>query len=264
MKGLWSSLRVVMELTFDQLCWSKRTLFIELLALLPPLIALIWRILIGTGIARPLVSAGGLFSAMMITAYLQFLLLMVCLFYGTALIADEVENKTLTYLTTRPIPKPLLVLGKYAAFALIAIGIVFHSVLLSYLVLYSMDGWQNITQHSGLLFKDLSVLMLGIFAYGAVFCFLGTATKRPLLIGLLFSAGWESLITYLPGATRKFTIMHFLQSLFPHVSGQEIALIFPNQSAGIEEATIMLCFYTLFFLGLSVYWFTRKQYIFDQ
>ncbi len=264
MKRYAASLWVVIELTFDQLLWSRKTLFIEALALLPPMIALGWRILIASGIARPLVSAGGLFSAMMVTAYLQFLLLMVCLFYGTALVADEVENKTLTYLTTRPVPKALLLLGKYLAFLLIGIGIMFHSILLNYLILYSSDGWMRIFTGSGTLFKDLSVILLGLMAYGAIFCFLGASTKRPLVIGLIFCAGWESLITYLPGMTRKLTVMHFLQSLFPHVSGQEMALIFPNQSAGIGEALFMLTFYAAVFLGLSLHQFSHRQYLFDQ
>jgi len=45
------ALAVVMEITFDQLLWSKRTILIELLALLPPAIAATWRITIAAGIA---------------------------------------------------------------------------------------------------------------------------------------------------------------------------------------------------------------------
>jgi len=264
MKRLWFELRTTIELAFDQLFWSRKTLFIEILALLPPVIALCWRIGISSGVARALVSAGGLFSAMMTTAYLQFLVLMVSLFYGTALVADEVENKTLTYITTRPVPKWLLLTGKYIAYILIGLGISFHSILLNYIILYSMDGWGHLLDHSLILCNDLAVVLLGLITYGAIFCFLGAAVKRPLVVGLIFCAGWESLITYLPGITRKFTVMHFLQSLFPHISGQEIALLFPNQSAGIGESVGMLLFYSAIFFGLALYVFTRKQYLFEQ
>jgi ABC-2 type transport system permease protein len=264
MKSFWRELQTTTELSFEQLFWSRKTLFVEILALLPPVIALFWRIGVSSGIARALVSAGGLFSAMMTTAYLQFLVLMVSLFYGTALIADEVENKTLTYITTRPVPKWILLVGKYLAYVLIGTGITFHSIFMTYIILYSMEGWDRLFDQSAVLCKDLAVVLLGIVAYGAIFCFLGTATKRPLVIGLTFCAGWESLITYLPGVTRKLTVMHFLQSLFPHISGQEIALLFPNQSAGIGESLGMILFYTTLFFGLSLYVFHRKQYLFDQ
>jgi ABC-2 type transport system permease protein len=257
-------LAVVMEITFDQLLWSKRTIFIELLALLPPAIAAIWRISIAIGMARPLISESGLFSALMVTAYLQFLMLLVSLFYGTALVADEVDNKTLTYLTTRPVPKHLLLSGKLTACLLVCIFMIYHSLLLTYFILYSMKGVDGLMAGSAVLLKDLLVMLLGIIAYSCIFSFLGAVTKRPLLIGLIFCAGWESLITYLPGLTRKFTVMHFLQSMFPHISGQDMALLIPNQNATLEESLTMIAFYSALFLGLSLYAFTHREYVFEQ
>src|SRR5438874_1179966 len=127
-----AALGVVLEMTFGQLLWSKKTLFVEFLALIPPAIAAVWRISIEAGFARPLLSPAALFSALMVTAYLQFFMLMVALFYGTALVADEIENKTLTYLTTRPVDKVTLLLGKLAAYFLICSLLIFHSILLTY------------------------------------------------------------------------------------------------------------------------------------
>ena len=40
----------------------------------------------------------------------------LAVFYGTALMADEVEDKTLTYLFTRPIPRGAVLIGKYLAY----------------------------------------------------------------------------------------------------------------------------------------------------
>ena len=36
--------------------------------------------------------------------FVRFIVPVLGVFYGTALIADEVEDKTITYLFTRPIP----------------------------------------------------------------------------------------------------------------------------------------------------------------
>ena len=36
--------------------------------------------------------------------FLRFIVPVLGIFYGTALMADEVEDKTITYLFTRPIP----------------------------------------------------------------------------------------------------------------------------------------------------------------
>ena len=48
--------------------------------------------------------------------YLRFIVPVLGVFYGTALIADEVEDKTITYLFTRPIPRGAVLLGKYLAY----------------------------------------------------------------------------------------------------------------------------------------------------
>ena len=46
-----------------------------------------------------------IFGLMIWVFYLRFTVPVLGVFYGTSLIADEVEDKTITYLFTRPIPK---------------------------------------------------------------------------------------------------------------------------------------------------------------
>jgi ABC-type transport system involved in multi-copper enzyme maturation permease subunit len=58
--------------------------------------------------------------------------------------------------------------------------------------------------------------------------------------------------------------MHFLQSMFPHISGQDMALLIPNQNATLEESLTMIAVYAALFLGLSIYTFTRREYVFEQ
>ena len=48
--------------------------------------------------------------------YVRFIVPVLGVFYGTALIADEVDDKTITYLFTRPIPRGAVLLGKYLAY----------------------------------------------------------------------------------------------------------------------------------------------------
>ena len=48
--------------------------------------------------------------------FLRFIVPVLGVFYGTALMADEVEDKTITYLFTRPIPRGAVLVGKYLAY----------------------------------------------------------------------------------------------------------------------------------------------------
>jgi hypothetical protein len=66
------------------------------------------------------------------------------------------------------------------------------------------------------LLKDLGILVAGLAAYGAVFAFIGATLRRPLLFGLIFVFGWETLAMVLPGYLRQVTVAHYLQGLVPH------------------------------------------------
>ncbi len=57
-----------------------------------------------------------MFGLMIWVFYLRFIVPVLGVFYGTSLMADEVEDKTITYLFTRPIPRGAVLVGKYLAY----------------------------------------------------------------------------------------------------------------------------------------------------
>ena len=96
----------VLDLGLGQMLWSRRTVFMALVAGGPVLIAALLRIVstlpaFGGGAGeidgRP-VSLDGpdIFGLMIWTFYLRFTVPVLGVFYGTALIADEVEDRTIT------------------------------------------------------------------------------------------------------------------------------------------------------------------------
>ena len=50
------------------------------------------------------VGGTAVFGMMIWLLYIRFIVPVLGVFYGTSLIADEVDDKTITYLFTRPIP----------------------------------------------------------------------------------------------------------------------------------------------------------------
>ena len=65
---------------------------------------------------------------------------MLGVFYGTSLMADEVEDKTITYLFTRPIRRGAVLVGKYLAYLGCTVFVVLPSVVLVYLLIVPMRG----------------------------------------------------------------------------------------------------------------------------
>ena len=141
--------------------------------------------------------------------YLRFTVPVLGVFYGTSLIADEVEDKTITYLFTRPIRRGAVLVGKYLAYLACTFFVVLPSVMIVYLLVVPMQG--SLGGSFLDLLKDLALLALGLAVYGAVFAFIGARFKRPLLVGLIFIFGWEQAALAFPGYLKKFTVAYYLQ-----------------------------------------------------
>ncbi|MCJ7680187.1 MAG: ABC transporter permease [Candidatus Aminicenantes bacterium] len=203
-----------------------------------------------------------IFSNIIVAFYLQFLVLILALFFGTSICSEEVEGKTLTYLTTRPVPKAALLLGKYAAYTLLIVIMMAVGVVMSFLIL-NAEGLTDPARWS-ILFRDLGVLTLGLVCYTAFFTFIGTFLKRSILFGLIFSFGWENVIQYFPGSTQRFVIAHYIKSLLPSpTTGRFSFLLFQLEPTPPGTAVVVLLVLTAVFLALACLIFTKKEYILE-
>src|SRR5262249_40015406 len=104
---VYASLRIF-DFSLGEMLWSPRTVFMGLIVGLPVLLSFIVRPLFEAGLPAIRVgrgAAGGplVFGLMIWVFFVRFAVPVLGVFYGTSLIADEVEDKTITYLFTRPI-----------------------------------------------------------------------------------------------------------------------------------------------------------------
>jgi len=202
------------------------------------------------------------FSNIIVFFYLQFLILILALFFGTSVCSEETEGKTLTYLTTRPIPKSALILGKYSAYTLLIIMMVNVGVILSFAIL-NLSHLLDFSRYR-VLVRDMGVLTLGLICYTSFFTFIGTFLKKSILFGLIFSFGWENIIQYFPGSTQRFTIVHYLKSLLPQPGrGRFSFLLFRLEPSSLGLSITMLLLITAVFLGLACLVFSQKEYILE-
>ena len=206
--------RRVFELALGEMLWARRTAFMALAAGAPILIAILTRLATVNGTAVLIVNGNrigsqAIFETAVSVLYLRFIVPALGLFYGTSLIADEIEDKTITYLFTRPIARGAIVLGKYLAYLVCALAIVLPSLVLVFVI---MVPFENMGTLFGGVLTDLGIIALGLAAYGSVFLWAGVSFGRPLVGGLVFVFGWEQLALLLPGYLRYLTIAHYLQA----------------------------------------------------
>jgi len=261
----WRSFRSIFAFFFFAGHKAKKTKVFFVIGCLPVLLALIIKLNQAFFGGRT-IDGMGVFSNIIMAFYLQFLILILALFYGSSVCLEEIEGKTLTYLTTRPVSKSAIVVGKYAAYvvfvvAMVAAGVVFSFLILNFEDLLDFSIWT-------VLGKDLGVLALGLICYTAFFTFLGTFFKRSILFGLVFAFGWENVVQYFPGATQRFTIVHYLKSLLPGgtvtTGGRFSFLLFRLEPSSPLAAIATLLIVTAVFLGLACLLFSQKEYLFEE
>src|SRR5262245_17385440 len=119
--GLVPSALRIFDLSLGQMLWSRRSVFLGVLLGGPVVLAVALRVISdlytsGFRVNGAMAGGGTIFGMMIWLLYIRFIIPILGVFYGTALIADEVDDKTITYLFTRPIPRSAVLLGKYLAF----------------------------------------------------------------------------------------------------------------------------------------------------
>jgi ABC-type transport system involved in multi-copper enzyme maturation permease subunit len=226
--GLVTSAVRIFDLSLGQMLWSRRSVFLALLLGGPVLLAVVLRIVIGmftSGVRINGVQAAGatIFGLIVWLLYIRFIVPVLGVFYGTALIADEVEDKTITYLFTRPIARSAVLLGKYLAYLACTVLLVLPSVMIVFFLIVPTGG-SSIAEAFPSLVADLGMLAVGLAAYGAVFALVGTRLKRPLVVGLVFAFGWEPAVLIFPGYLKRFTVAYYLQALVTHEMPQDSAV----------------------------------------
>jgi len=269
--GFWYSSFRIFDLSLGEMLWSRRTVFMALVVGLPVLLALVVRALTMLGaptmrINNTAVNGPAIFGLMVWVFYLRFTVPVLGVFYGTALIADEIEDKTITYLFTRPIRRGAVLFGKYLAYLACTIFVVLPSVMLVYLLVVPMRGTLGGSFID--LVKDLVLLTLGLAAYGALFAFVGAKFKRPLMIGLIFIFGWEQAALAFPGYLKRFTVAYYLQGLVPHAMPNDGVIsivqgIF-RESPSLAGSLLGLVAIFALFLGWGAWTVERREYVLEQ
>jgi ABC-type transport system involved in multi-copper enzyme maturation permease subunit len=271
---LTSSLRIF-DLSLGEMLWSRRTIFMLLVSGAPVVIAAFLRLLVALGAPIFEGSRGGeairmtgpaIFGLMIWFFYIRFTVPVLGVFYGTSLMADEVEDKTITYLFTRPIRRGAVLAGKYLAYLGCTVFVVLPSVMLVYLLIVPMQGSLGASFID--LVKDLVLLAVGLAVYGAVFAFVGAKFKRPLIIGLVFIFGWEQAALLFPGYLKQFTVAYYMQALVPHAMPNNniismIQSVF-RESPSLAGSLFWLVVIWGVSLGLAIWVVERREYVLEQ
>lgn len=237
---------------------SKKARLFFLLSCVPAIIMLIVKIV---EISNPSsnVLPEKIYSIMLFRFYIQFLIPILALFFGSMVINEEVENKTLLFLTTSPVPKPAIIVGKFLAFLAVTIMVINIPLILSYLIL-NMNHFGQMVYLQGFL-QFFGAGILALMVYLSFFTLIGTWLKKPMIVGLVYIFGLERIIKFFPGITQKLTFIHYIKSLVPQPYEGAKFLAFQLSPSSPTVSILALLIFTGIFLIISSKIFVKKEFI---
>ena len=186
----------IFALTLRQFAGQRRSLLLFGLALIPIALAVIYRL--GEHPDQHQETASFL-ADVLITVVLP----LACLIIGTSALGSEIEDGTAVYILAKPVPRRAIIAAKFAASVLIAAAFVVPATIASGLI--GLSGVPN----EGIVAGFAVAVLVGVFAYTAVFILLSVATSHALLIGVGYVFIWEGLITELFSGTRYLSIRQY-------------------------------------------------------
>jgi ABC-2 type transport system permease protein len=216
----------VFRLTIRQLVGSRRWWLVLGLTALPVLAAALFRVAEST--TQPQEYADDITATLVASAILPLVMLLL----GVAAFGNEVGDRTLVYITAKPLARWRIVLPKLMA-TLLAGGLpVAVSGAVAIVVIEPGDLSGALATAAG--------LVAGAAAYTAIFTWAGLATRHALVAGLTYVFVWEAtLAAYLDGI-RFLSVRRYSVALVHGLDADRLATVDITLGTGAASAGIVL------------------------
>lgn len=232
---------VVLRLTLRQLLGRGRSLMMGLLALLPVVVALVYR-LGSQDTDQAEWAATVLFEGLIVTTLLP----LAAVVYGTAVLGSEIEDGTAVYLLAKPVSRARIIAAKLVASWLATTVTVLGSGLVAGAIALAGEPQDGILLGFGV------ALVLGALVYSALFVMLSVVTSRSLIIGLVYVFLWEGLVNGLFAGTRLLSIRHYTLG---------VADLFVDAPAHVFDAKLgaVTALALMAIVGLGTAWYATRR-----
>ncbi len=219
----------IFALTLRALARSRRTLVVIALLAVPVLLALIYVSSEGKS------QSEGFVIELFVSLVLPILMPLTALIFATSALGGEIEDRTLLYLTLRPVPRWVVIVAKLLATTLITTVLVEVSLAATYLV-----G----TQGSGAV-QNLGALLLaglgGCLAYSSLFLLVGLwLPRRGLLVGFIYVLLWEGTLSQLSTGLATFSVRRYVEgALNAQLTTSALAASTPVDLSGTTSLIVL-------------------------
>lgn len=200
--------------------FARRAFAVYFLAFAPVALVALWAVS-----PFPTREFGGIQEAatvfsVMFEAYLRVSIFFSTLFLFVNLYRAEILERSLHYYFLAPVRREVVATGKYLAALITAAGLFIVSTTILFVLTtipWGMTEFANYVFRGpglGNLIAYLSVVVLGCAGYGAIFLVVGLVFRNPVIPAAVIWL-WEAANFVLPALLKKFSVVYYLQALYP-------------------------------------------------
>ena len=219
--------------------------------------------MLGSGLSLATESAGLSFFKEVLSAYLRFFVPFIMALFASSAVAEEVQDKTITYLFSRPIRRWSLPAGKYLGGLALASPLVALSITGVYLICM-LEAPSLIPDELPTLARGLLCVTLAAVYYGAMATAFGTIfTRYPFVATLTYFFVVELGLASVPGRFKVVSTAVHLQVL-AGLYRPKTTLFTSDPEISFYSSLGVVLVMTLVWLVLSVAWVQNAEYRTDQ
>ena len=138
--------------------------------------------------------------------------------FGTTAFGGEVDDGTLVYLLVKPIARWRIVLSKYVVAVMSTVAVMLPAMVLPYWIMSGADVTQD------MLVGFIAGGVMGAAIYCALFLTLGLASKRALILSLLYVIGFEAVLSRSLVGVKSLSVREFAVAASQAASNGSIKL----------------------------------------
>ena len=214
-------------LAFRQAVTRRKLALLIILALLPLGLAVI----LSSTVAEGGTLIGPILGGLVISVTLPITVMVL----ATGAFGNEVEDRTLSLLTTKPVPRWTIVLAKFSASVAVAAPLM--AVVAAVITTMDAEGTGNAPVAAAV------GVVVGVVAYTSAFTWLGLLTTRALGFGLVYVLLWEALITSFLSGTRYLSIRSYIfgtaHGLNDQAFGEDLTIALTPALVGAALVTVV-------------------------
>jgi hypothetical protein len=200
-------------------------------------------------------SAFFVFSQVLFSVFLSFLLPIWSLSFATEAFGGEREGGNLVWLLSRPLSRPMIYLAKFVALLPWSLGL-------------NLGGFALICVAAGrpgaLAWRLYwPAVFWATLAFSALFLFVGASFRRPAVVAIVYSFFLETIFGNMPGFLKRASISFYTRCLmFEAGRDYDVQPDKPSVYLAVDGTTALyvLAGFTVALVVIGMVWFARAEY----